>query len=489
MNPLEDTCHPANTEPDRVTTSDDTNNHDMLGLDRDMLRNDPENCPISTSSSSQDPSSLTAFFQSMVHHTQDIFHPQPTLAAAYHQLLQFPNEIPSQSEPFEQASISNFSNARPESPHNIFENGAFPVAQLPFEFIPLGVASSLTEASPADSMSRHESLFRLPAYYLDISPQNTSSEPRFSSHLDVACASRPQEIVATNSSAASVLVAPSQSSQDKACTLQQTTNPATSDGIRIEEMLPGGELDLALTSCALVDTPLPIERTLHVKKTPQQQHGPSASNKRSRSVALVPDDVSKLRHPSHPRAKPMGCGGSAKRTKPTTNTYDATLSGLPLEHSSKGNISKSKPKKKVHRQKLWTPSDQPRTPARPHVLASKKIERNILPPTPDSLRRPNDPCYSSRDGLDDTEKAEKKKRKIESIEKALEALDTLTDYLSKEANECSSICGDLPAENRTPMSSHSYNSTASLSLVSPQHFFTLGELGGRLRRRLDVERR
>ncbi|PLW13610.1 hypothetical protein PCANC_16313, partial [Puccinia coronata f. sp. avenae] len=173
MNPLEDTCHPANTEPDRVTTSDDTNNHDMLGLDRDMLRNDPENCPISTSSSSQDPSSLTAFFQSMVHHTQDIFHPQPTLAAAYHQLLQFPNEIPSQSEPFEQASISNFSNARPESPHNIFENGAFPVAQLPFEFIPLGVASSLTEASPADSMSRHESLFRLPAYYLDISPQNT----------------------------------------------------------------------------------------------------------------------------------------------------------------------------------------------------------------------------------------------------------------------------------------------------------------------------
>ncbi|EGG11231.1 uncharacterized protein MELLADRAFT_59860 [Melampsora larici-populina 98AG31] len=54
----------------------------------------------------------------------------------------------------------------------------------------------------------------------------------------------------------------------------------------------------------------------------------------------------------------------------------------------------------------------------------------------------------------------------QSIQKALEALDTLTDYLSKDV---------------------SGNNDRS-SFATPQHFFVLGELGGRLRRRLDWER-
>jgi hypothetical protein len=165
-----------------------------------------------------------------------------------------------------------------------------------------------------------------------------------------------------------------------------------------------------------------------------------------------------------------------------------------MDHLSKEGIPKAEPKKKLRREKLCTPasytspSRQLNTPARPHILASKKIQSNILPPTPDSLQRPSNSCCDSRDGLDSTEQAGKKRRKIESIEKALEALDTLTDYLSKEANESSANYDD-PRENHTPISPNQYHWDASLSLVSPHHFFTLGDLGGRLRRRLDAARR
>jgi len=427
----------------------------------------------------------------MIQPSHDIFHPQPTLAPSYHQLLQYPNEISSQQDELEQATMNSFPNGRAslQSSTDIFENGNFPPGQIPFEFMPLGAASALTDASPVDSMSRLESLYRLPAYYPNLSPQNGGPESGLSAQLESACVSGPQETMGTNSLAASGL-ASSQSSQDNASTQQQISNSAASEGIGPEEMERGGELDRALSSCALVDTPLNTEKTLQFNRMLQQNLSPPFSSKRSRSVALAPDGAPKLKHSAHSHATQVECGPSAKRVKPRpcTKIHEATPSDLPLKHSSKDNIPKTKPKKKLQRDKIWQPSSQLITPARPQVLARKKIESNILPPTPDSLQRPGNACVGSTDDSGSKEQTEKKRRKIESIEKALEALDTLTEYLSTEASASSFDLADSRG-NRIPMSPHQYHPNASLSLVSPQHFFTLGELGGRLRRRLDLERR
>ncbi|KAG0147766.1 hypothetical protein CROQUDRAFT_451094 [Cronartium quercuum f. sp. fusiforme G11] len=60
-----------------------------------------------------------------------------------------------------------------------------------------------------------------------------------------------------------------------------------------------------------------------------------------------------------------------------------------------------------------------------------------------------------------------KQERVDSLEKALEALDTLTGYLQQQSGTRGTSVG---------------------SFATPQHFFILGELGGRLRRRLDLER-
>lgn len=491
MNPTGESSHPADAVVDRVTTSDDLKNLDVFGLDNPMLRNDQKSCSVTTPSSPQDSTSLTAFLQSMIPSSHDIFHPQPTLAPSYHQLLQYPNEFSSQQEEPEQVNVNSFPNGRAslQSSTDIFENGTFPSGQIPFEFMPLGAASALTDASPADPMSRLEFLYRLPAYYPNLSLQNGDPESRLSAQLESACVSGLQETMGTRSFVASGL-ASSQSSQDDASTQQQLSNSAASEGIGPEEMERGEELDRALSSCALVDTHPNTEKMLQFNRMLQQNLSPPSSNKRSRSVALATDGAPKLKRSAHSHATQAECGPPAKRAKPRpfANIHEATLSDLPLKHSSKNSIPKIKPKKKLQRDKIWQPASQLITPARPQILARKKIESNILPPTPDSLQRPGNVCLGSTDDLGSNEQTEKKTRKIESIEKALEALDTLTEYLSEEANTCSFDFADSSG-NRTPRSPHQTHPHASLSLVSPQHFFTLGELGGRLRRRLDLERR
>lgn len=119
---------------------------------------------------------------------------------------------------------------------------------------------------------------------------------------------------------------------------------------------------------------------------------------------------------------------------------------------------------------IMTPTKQSKNQAR--LKRRKKVRGPTLSSSDNQPRHKRDRSNSitnqetspSKHEINNPESLERK----QSIQRALEALDTLTDYLSKD------VSGN--------------NDRSTSSFATPQHFFVLGELGGRLRRRLDWER-
>lgn len=461
-----------------MTNSYENNPHDLLfGIDCQLLGNDPDNCPISTSASPTDPNSLNAFFQSIVHTSNNIFQPQPMLASSYHQLLHLPSEAPLQSGSFQQAATDHFANthASPQSASSIFENDSFQGVHLPFEFLPLGAATtSLTDPTSMHTMANNSGLYHLSPYYQSLAPQNMNLAQAPDSQPGPSYKKKLQSVSDIESSQSS----PGHDRKTQ-CSFQSEEQSHKCS----EETKPPVDLDSAFSSCALAEVPSVAETTL-VKSL-----SPSRSNKRSHSVTSACDSLTQLKNTTLSKTNPVVCRSWSKNQHKTSK--------LAMTTKTLGQSSPKIKSKNLRRNRVEKPYTQPNlisrsehlTPSRPNVLSNKKINSNILPPTPDSLQRPKNQCCTSPDDTENAEECGKrKKQKIESIERALEALDTLTEYLSQEANECTSNIDDS-IDYHNQFSPRRHHCNPGLSLVSPQHFFTLGELGGRLRRRLDVHRR
>ncbi|KAH9811204.1 hypothetical protein DFH28DRAFT_462862 [Melampsora americana] len=181
--------------------------------------------------------------------------------------------------------------------------------------------------------------------------------------------------------------------------------------------------------------------------------GSNVSQASGPTLEAAQDDRSVLTKPLAP--KPCTLVESSHLNEPTKP--DST--GIMTPTKKLKNQIRSKRRKKVRgpTNSTFSSSDNPTQPKRDR-------SKSITPQESSPRKEEEEKMIRMRM----IQKPEERLERKESIEKALEALEILTDYLSKD------VMNELKDDRK--------------SFVTPQHFFVLGELGGRLRRRLDWER-